>query len=311
MKCGFLPALIALAAGTLAQEPEADRSNLRLLPPGSHVAVVAAQSSGGSDVDRVVNDMLVTALRQAGMRVVERQSLDAILQEQRLAREGLVDPSTAMESGKLLGADYLIHAKATEFGVRDERVGGAFGLGQLGGLQIRTSTARVVIDVRVLDVQTGRVLATQNGEGRQSNQGATLIGGSLIDGRLRLGAIDIGGREWSQSMLGKASRKAVETLTRKLTGRGDYAPEGRVIAVSPKGEIVLDIGAFDGVRAGDRMRAVRLDPIRDSKGVAVWLKELELGSIRIVEVRGDRAIAEALPGTEPIREGDLAKAGRD
>jgi hypothetical protein len=254
--------------------------------------------------------MLTAALRQSGMKVLERQNLDAILQEQRLSKEGIVDPSTAVPTGKLLGADYLITAKATEFGVRDDRIGGAFGLGNLGGLQLRNSTARVVIDVRLLDVQSGSVMTTANAEGRQSNAGGTLIGGTVANGKIQLGAIDIGAHEWSQSMLGKASRKAVDSLVKKLAGTSTAA-EGRVLASGPNGEIYVDIGSFDGLKVGARLVVVRLETIKDSKGTPVWTEERTVGEIRVVEVRGDRAKAEVVsPGGGGIQEGDLVKAAK-
>lgn len=301
--CAFL-LLFAAAGLSLAQS---DQKPLRLLPPGSKVAVVLNGSSGGAEVDRALTDMLTAALRQSGMRVVERVNLDAILKEQNLTREGIVDPATAAPTGKLLGADYLITAKATEFGVRDDRIGGGFGLGDLGGLQVRNTTARVVIDARLLDVATGSVLVTSNGEGRQGNSGLTLIGGTLADGRIRLGAIDIGSREWSQSMLGKASRKAVDALIKKLAGQG-MAPEGRVLTADDN-FVYIDIGSFDGLKVGARLTVVRLETVKDSKGTPVWTEEKVVGELRVVEVRGDRAKAERIGDTN-AQEGDIVKAAK-
>src|SRR5437868_4846295 len=98
----------------LAQRDKANPP--QTLPAGARVAVIAKDSYGGSKVDRVVGDMLVTALRRAGMRLVERQEMDEIVKEQRLTREGVIDPATAVPTGQVHGAEYMLFAKATEFG---------------------------------------------------------------------------------------------------------------------------------------------------------------------------------------------------
>ncbi|MBI5707952.1 MAG: hypothetical protein HZC36_13295 [Armatimonadetes bacterium] len=304
----LLPFLWVSALGETQGDSRAPA--LRQLPPGARVAVIADGSRGGHDVDLAVGDMLTAGLRQSGMRVIERMQLDAVLREQRLAREGIVDPSTAAPTGKLLGADYLMYVKATEFGVRDDRIGGAFGLGNLGGIQLRTSSARVVLDVRLIEVKSGSVVTTANGEGGQSSTGATLIGGTIANGRISLGAIDISKTEWSQSMLGKASRKAVESVVKKLAGRG-LAPEGRVLALADGEILILDVGAFDGIRQGDRLTVFRLSSIKDSAGLAVWTEETALGEVRVVEVRGDKAKASLVGRWDrAAQEGDLAKRVR-
>lgn len=275
------------------------------LPAGARVAVVALNSNGGSQVDRVVSDMLTTALRRNGLRVLERQELEAVLKEQRLATGGHVDPSTAVETGRLTGAQYLLGAKATEFGVRDARQGGLFGLGPFAGIQVRTSTARVVLDARLIDVRSGEVLGTASGEGKVVNYGGTLFGGSWAGGAISLGGIDIGSKEWSESLLGKASRKAVDTVLQKLMG-ARYGSDGRVLAVNQDGMCVVSLGSRDGIRTGDRLDVLTVHAIRDSSGEAVWTEEQREGSLTVVEVRADRCKAEAAGDTR-VSEGDLVR----
>ena len=297
--------LFLLPWASLRQAPQ-ERSSapLRMLPAGSRVAVFAAESRGGRGVDNVVGDMLTAALRRAGLRVIERIQLDAILKEQRLAREGVIDPATAVPAGKVLGVDYLIGAKATEFGIRTDRVGGAVALGPVAGLQIRTQTARVVLDLRLLDATTGAVLVTETAEGQRVHHGGTLLGGTIVGGTINLGGIDIGSKEWSESSLGKAARRAVDALMLKLVGKAPGA-QGSILAVLPGGQVVVGVGQFDGVRVGDVLDVLRLERIKDSKGSVVWTEERAVGQIRIVELRGDRAKAVPVERDPAFAEGDI------
>lgn len=308
LRCGALAvaahALLALSAAATQRQ----KARMVELPAGSRVAVVASNSRGGSQVDSVVADMLITALRRNGWRVLERQDLDSVLREQQLVRSGDVDPETAVSAGKLVGAQYLVAARATEFGVRDNRVGGLFGLGPFGGLQVRTATARVVLDARVVDVRTGDILGTATGEGKIVNYGGTLVGGSWVGGSISLGGVDVNSRDWSESLLGRAARKAVDEVLQRLLDVSSVTA-GRVLAVGDGGVYVVSLGSNDGVRVGDQLDIIELDAIRDRAGEPVWTEEVRVGVLRVTDVKADRSKATLVEGKSP-EEGGLVRLTR-
>jgi len=76
------------------------------------------------------------------VRVVERAQIQAILQEQGLARDGNVDQSTALRVGRLLSARYMV--TGTIYDVR-------------GNFRI---------DARLFDVETSQILQTRRVNGR-------------------------------------------------------------------------------------------------------------------------------------------------
>lgn len=310
MRRWSVPAFLLCIAGTVLCTPlegQQRRPGRSVdLPPGARLAVVASNSRGGSQVDTVVADMLVSALRGAGWRVLERLELDAVLREQQLASSGVVDPNTAVLAGKLAGAQYLIIARATEFGIRDNRVGGLFGLGPFGGLQVRTATGRVVLDARVVDVRTGDVLGSASGEGKIVNYGGTVVGGSWVGGSISLGGVDVNSREWSESLLGRTARRAIDELMRRLFGSTSEQP-GRVLAVAADGVCIINLGTEDGLQVGDTLELVRLEQIRDREGDPVWSEEVRVGTLRVTEVRADRAKATLVEGASP-EEGLLVRA---
>jgi len=86
--------------------------------------------------------MLTTELStREGMRVIERQNLQVLLQEQRLALSGRVDENTAIEIGRMVGAQYVIHGQVTSIG----------------------ETTRM--DMRAVDAETGEVFEVQKVSG--------------------------------------------------------------------------------------------------------------------------------------------------
>ena len=109
----------------------------------------------GHHVGRGVSDMLVTSLVESGkFIVIERAELDEILKEQGLGQSGLVTPQSAAKVGQLLGIQRIITGSITEFGSKKNKVGGGFGGFNLG---VSTTTARVTVDMRIINVNTGEI----------------------------------------------------------------------------------------------------------------------------------------------------------
>jgi TolB-like protein len=77
-----------------------------------------------------------------GVRLVERDRLEEILAELKLAQSGKIDPATAAKVGKLLGARYMV----------------------LGGYFDLMDTLRA--DARVVEVETGKVLQSTGAQGK-------------------------------------------------------------------------------------------------------------------------------------------------
>lgn len=127
---------------------------------------------------RGMSDMLATALFQTNRYVVlEREKLQAVEAERK--RRG--------SKIKIEDADIMVTAAVTGFdpgtaGAKGN-LGGALG-GFLGGVTSSFEQAHVAIDLRVIDVDTGRVIVATSVEGKASGFGGGLsgIGGPLTGG---------------------------------------------------------------------------------------------------------------------------------
>lgn len=138
--------LVALAIGVspvLAQDAPAEDDR-----PGVAVFEFADGGSYGPDREDFealgvgLQQMLLTELmRNSELRIVERSILREILQEQDLAVEGRVDPATAAQVGRLIGARYSITGFFADF----------------------WGTFRM--DARIVDVETGEVLRSERVRG--------------------------------------------------------------------------------------------------------------------------------------------------
>jgi curli biogenesis system outer membrane secretion channel CsgG len=105
----------------------------------------------------VADIFLTEAFRSGRFRITERSELDKILREQNLALSGRIDPATAADVGRITGAELIVLGSLSEFGVTTTGGGGRV-LGLFGG-STETVTARVTVDIRMVDAVTAEVLA--------------------------------------------------------------------------------------------------------------------------------------------------------
>jgi len=86
-----------------------------------------------------------------GIRIVERQRVDAVLLETEFGRlSGLVDPEKAVKLGKMLGADAVVMGSILDVGSNTKHFSGY-------GIQTRNTQVRCAIRVRIIDIASGTI----------------------------------------------------------------------------------------------------------------------------------------------------------
>ena len=139
----YAPIVVAFTALALLSSPAAGsaqdaRDNLPTVAVLDFTGLMLGQAGNSAPLGKAVASMLTTELLgRPGLRVIERYELQAILTEQKLALSGRVDESTAVEIGKLVGAQYVIHGQVTSI-----------------ANQLR-------MDMRAVDVETSEILEAQ------------------------------------------------------------------------------------------------------------------------------------------------------
>jgi curli biogenesis system outer membrane secretion channel CsgG len=137
--------------------------------------VKAAKATG--EIGTGLREMLVTALVNSNrFRVVERQVLSAVMQEQELAASGAAAQGAGAQRGQIKTADVIVTAAVTEFepqtsgGAGGIGGGGGVGSGILGGLLgASLNKAHMALDIRIIDTSTSEVLAATRVQGQASD----------------------------------------------------------------------------------------------------------------------------------------------
>lgn len=267
------------------------------------------------DIGKGIADMLVTNLvRNGTYSVIERKQLDQVLREQNFQQSGRADPSSAVQLAKILGVDAIIIGSITQFGRDDKKlgVGGAGvhvgGIG-IGGFGKKSAKAVVQIDARIVSTTTAEILGVATGHGESKRSGMTLAGGLAIGGTGGAGVLDMGSSNFANTIIGEATRLAVDSLTGQLAAAAGGIQETKVeiralVADVSGGEVTINMGTGAGVKVGGEYDVVRPGrEIRDpATGRVLRRTTTPVGKLKISQADEGSATGTLTGG--PARVGD-------
>src|SRR5688572_7297608 len=184
--------------------------------------------------------MLTNELAGTGkFRMVERDKLTAVLDEQDLAASGRVSKSSGAKIGKMTGAQYLVIAALSAF---EEDVKGTGGGLSFRGISVggKKEDAYLAVDLRVVNTTTGEVEFTRTIEARASS-------GGLNVGLYRGG---FGGNlsKYEKTPTGKAIRAVVMEISEYLA-----------CAMVDQGDCLAEYEAKESSRREKTKKAIKLD----------------------------------------------------
>jgi len=184
--------------------------------------------------------MLTNELAGTGkFKMVERDKLSAVLDEQDLADSGRVSKKTGAKIGKLTGAQYLVVATLSAF---ESNVSGGGGGVSFRGISVggKKEEAYMAVDLRVIDTTTGEIEFTRSVEARASS-------GGLAVGVYRGG---FGGNlsKYEKTPTGKAIRAVIMEISEYLS-----------CAMVDQGDCMAEYQAKESSRREKTKKSIKLD----------------------------------------------------
>jgi curli biogenesis system outer membrane secretion channel CsgG len=285
-------------------------------------ATVRSESSAlfGTDVDigKGITDLVVEKLVNGGsFSVIERKALDTIINEQNLSNSDRFDSNSAAKIGRLLGVDAIITGSITQFGRDDKSTnigGGALGgitrRYGVGGIGKKESKAVVAVTARIINTDTGEILAVATGKGESKRSGASLIGAGGDWNTGAGGAVDMRSSNFANTILGEAVSQAVGSVTSQLQTDSSKVTARVVkidglVADATGNELILNVGGKAGIKVGDHLQVVRTGrEVRDPvSGKVIRRVEQSLGEVVITEVDEQSSVGK-YNGATPAKVGD-------
>jgi curli biogenesis system outer membrane secretion channel CsgG len=276
----------------------------------------------GTDVDigKGICDMLVDRLVNDGKySVIERKALDKILAEQNFSNSDRADPSSAAKIGKLLGVNAIIVGSITQFG-RDDKstgvAGGGFGRHLpfgAGGVKKSEGKAVVQVTARLVDVNTGEILASAQGLGESKRSSTSLGGFGAGSGGGGGGALDMHSSNFGATIIGEATNAAVTDVATKLDASSEKLPttviaiDGMVADVNGN-TLIVNVGKNSGLQVGDKLKVNRTGKeIKDpATGKVLRRVDTPLGEVTLTEV-DDTSSEGTYAGAPGVKVGDHVK----
>lgn len=289
-----LIALVCLAVGAAAQPrsltvavlPFVEGGSLNLSWNSKHELL---QGLAQMVSDRLANDPALT--------VVERARLEEVLEEQDLQSSGYVDPSTAVELGRLIGADILVMGSLNEFGWKNTGYIGVW------PFHVQGATAKVVLSGRLVAVQTGQILSSLQGAGEKTGVSFSM---SWFLG------VSFGSSDFSNSIIGQALSAATDDFVGQLKpalanaqsrlASGTMAGVvGQVVALRD-GFAIINIGTAGGIAERKRLAVYRLEYIEGIRDPV----RIPVGTLQVVSADPNACVAKvlSLEGNSAVQVGD-------
>lgn len=252
----------------------------------------------GQPVGQGMADMLTTELVKSGKyRVMERTALEQIMKEQNLGQTGAVTSQTAAEVGKLLGVELAIIGAVTEFGYKKGDTG--INLKKKGfGFGVQSASASVGIDVRFTNTTTGEILSAENVRKEETKRGLKIDTNQLSFKNKN---------DFDESIVGKATRAAIEEIMKKIDSQMDGLPwQGKIIKVAGN-SVFINSGAEAGVKVGDvfAIYSKGEELIDPDTGISLGAVETKIGEIGVT----NNNIGNGKASTCVIRSGSGFNAG--
>ena len=255
------------------------------------VAVMPLENVSGYNEEKIaeiMTEQLIVAIHSSGgYTVVERPQMGAVLREQGFQNIA-VDPSQAVELGKLSGAQYTMVGKVTMALVEPNptamavaQIGALFQLGDIGALAgqyVHKFKGRIALEYRFVDNTTGEIIIAGTAEGSKSGSS-------------------------EEDALNNACKNAAENFLKQLDITNPF--RARVAAIDGS-DIYIDQGAEAGLRQGETLQVVREGSPIVVNGKIVAVKQTELCKIKVVEVHSDYALCRA-ENSGTVHKGDIVR----
>ena len=201
--------------------------------------------------------------------VVERQQLNKVLSEQKLAEAGVTEAESAPQSGKLKGAGFVIYGSVLSLGFDENTINSA-------DMVAQKKTAIVELQLRFANAETGKIVSSKTIKARKSLSKLAGSGQTVASNT---------NDQVLQSSIADAAKKVTAALM-------DLAYPAKVLKVMPDDTILINLSKeateldalYEVYEVGEEL----VDP---DTGESLGSTEELLGEVKIVSTKPKYAVA--------------------
>ena len=237
------------------------------------------------ETSALTNKFITALVNTRKFDIIERQRVDDLISEMQMSESGLMNPARAAKAGQMIGADYFLMGELSVFTVnvnwRPIPNTSKFN---------RTVTAQIIVDMRIVDTRTSKIVAADKGEARWEVR-------TMHDAQVQT--------IFPAEMIDALQRQLCDSLTIK-TIDGVYPI--KIIGFSG-GVVSLNRGQGGGMEVGQVLEVYSegeemVDP---DTGESLGSEEIKIGAIRVTEVLARFSKAVPLDGNVVLPNGAICR----
>ncbi|MCK4607602.1 MAG: OmpA family protein [candidate division Zixibacteria bacterium] len=195
----------------------------------------ASKCSG--DMAAAIGEMLSTSLTNTGNFIVlaSQEEVAELAEEIDFAQSGYVEDGKGPEKGLMEGADLLITGSVTAFEPDAGGKGGVLGgfkKKALGGIGASSKEAKIIMDIKLIDIRTRRILKAKEIEAKSKKWKVGMAGGSSVGDVVLGGALGMYSNEPMEKAIRTSLAKTIEMVSKEVPkeyyryqGGGQYTQE--------------------------------------------------------------------------------------
>lgn len=257
------------------------------------------QTVATSNYSHTLVTMLSTELVKSGAFIlVERQQLDEVFKEQDLGASGATTRESAAKLSQILGVQLLVTGSITEWGNKLENSQNS--VRRYFGSSKTKSTARIALDLRIIDASTGEIVMAESASG------------SAVAEAKGVKVMGIGNTEAvnDNTLLDSALRKAVVNCVDLIkTASQKVLWQGSVVKVNADGTAVIKPGSDSGIKPGMVFKIMsKGEELKDpDTGLSLGFQVKEAGALVITGEfgTGGKAATAKITSGKGIKTGDI------
>jgi len=263
------------------------------------IAVAPTQWQAAATVSWITGEaitaQMITELEKSGRyRVVERENIKGILDEQDMGTAGRVRGGSGPKTGDIEGAQLMIKFVITD-AEEESGKGGKIGIGGIGIGGSKT-TYRITADVRIYDMQTSLILGTTSVTAEQKKK--------KKGGGIGIGGIGASGNKSGGDTTGAITRSLIKQALAALDKESKVLGWKSTILKYADGKVILRGGSRDGLEPGMKFDVFELGEQlvdEDTGEVLDEGEETQIGKIEITKVKDKVCYAKIIDGKEPAK----------
>lgn len=227
----------------------------------------------------LTGDLVTQLVKSRRFDVVERSRVEDLMKEQEFSESGYISAETAVQIGKMIGADFFVMGKIEhlEAALEDKPVPYGKGKTQQEGV------GQMVVNMRVVDSRGGKIVAAEK------------FNVKFTEKKLKSPGIFV------ENLREQAAREIVSTVVERVFPL-------KVVSVA-NGVAVINRGGAASFKVGTSLAAYEWgDEIKDpDTEESLGFEETKVGELRVTEVLDKTSKAEIISGADVIKKGTVVR----